>query len=249
MLTIQPGISNITRNTSFGQTKGMVCYKDPESGVTVVIPDDKNSNDKYESSAKNLPVKYEEYDESEAIQENLKREEEDYEEDKNFWEEQKETFNELAEDTEVPKLLKKPMKYIAVAISSILGGMAMIWGSKKSMGAVETLASTKKAKSIKTTVSKKYNAILNSKIVKSIKKALNKQVQKFNNSKLGKSSFVQSIRKKYNALTQKLHKVKKEDVKNATANTMGVSGGITSGVTAAKEANKEEKQANNKDAE
>lgn len=232
MLTIQSGLSNTTKNTAFGNYRRDVhAHAMANTLDRYVYPEDKIMLSQHAIDIDDEPeyADYEEIqdtdnieddiDDAEIAKRHLKEEEDNYNEEKNFWSEQKETFEDLANDAEVPGLIKKPMKWISIGISSILGGMAMVWGSKKSMGAIETLAKTKKVKAFNTSVSKKIN--------------------EFNNSSIGKSKIVSGIRKQYNKLTSKLDK---EKVKNATANTLGVSGGVTSGITAAKDAKREEEK-------
>ncbi len=201
-------------------------------------------------------------DEVEILNKRLEQEKLEYNDEKNFWEEQKQTFDELSKDTDVPSFFKKGMKIVSVAISTILGGMAMAWGSKKSIGAFEKLGKTQKVKnftkatsknfnSFKEMISGAYQSIKTSKFVTNITKKYDKQVTKFNNSKFAKNPIVKSVRKGFGYVTgkikdaykyvaKKVKGIKSENVKNATVNTMGVSGGVTSGVAALKETNKAE---------
>lgn len=238
MLTIQSGFSKTNLSPAFGR---------------------------YDRDGYNTAPQFDDEDRFYDIQQKLQAEEDEYVTNRDFWENQKQTFDELAGDKDsVPSFLRKGMKVISVGISAVLGGMAMVWGSKKSIGAMESLANTKKVKAFTANTKGKFNKfkdvvggafqkIKNSKFVKSITNFINKKVDKFNNSKVGKNPIVKSIVngvktaknwivKSYNTVVNKIKGIKGETVKNTAVNTMGVSGGVTSGVAAMKENNAAEKE-------
>lgn len=188
--------------------------------------------------------------------------EEDYDKEKGFWQEQKESFENLSNSDEVPSFVKKGMRVISVAVSAILGGMAMAWGSKKSIEAVNKLVKSEKVSnfngkvknifaSFKDAVAKSFKAFKASDFAQNISKKFKSGMEKINKSKFVQNVIVQDIIKGFNYLKGKtvdgykfvasaLKKIeiKPETVKKVVVNTLGVSGGVTSGLAAINETSK-----------
>ena len=188
-------------------------------------------------------------------------EEDSYVSIKKDLEQQRDEFEEIADSKEfkLPKTAQKIIKGGAIVTTGLLGGMATGWGAKKSIQGFQKLAKTSPMQKCKKYIIKSKDFIvdlfktiktkfINSDIYQMPAKAIKKQYQKFANSKFGKpiADFFGSINKGIkkackgikdgiNYVIAKIKGVKSETYKNATINTIGVSGGIASGVTALQE--------------
>lgn len=169
---------------------------------------------------------------------------------------QKQDLEDLINNTEAkfPKFVKKLMKAGVIITTALLGGMATGWGAGKSITGLQELSKKAPVQSAKNSMKSSFKYI-GEKLTTAktwlkgsnlYKKAAEKTSKFFTQNKFGKklasiykkltdNKVVNSIKKGFKSLIDKIKGVKGETYKKATVNTIGVSGGIASGVNAVKE--------------
>ncbi|MCI1273604.1 MAG: hypothetical protein LKG27_04120 [Clostridiaceae bacterium] len=195
----------------------------------------------------------------------MKANEEDYNKEEGFWKNQKAKFDDLSSDKNIPPVVKKGMEVASVGVSGILGGMAMAWGSKKSITALEDFSKTKPVmkfnnqvktatKDFKKAMTNAVDTYKKSEFATKLDSNIKVKTIKIKNSKFGKNVIVKAfvncfkaiknaIKGVYNFIVKTIKGIKPEQAKKATVNTLGVSGGVTSGIATLKEIKKENRKA------